>query len=373
MLALSPSRLFTGADMLEGATVRIADDRIVDVTTAPVADAIRLDGLLAPGFIDIQVNGGGGVLFNDAVTVEALQTIAAAHRRFGVTGFMATLISDDRDKATRALDAVTAAVKSGVQGLLGLHLEGPWLSDPRRGVHPAQYLRKLDDADLARLTRTRPFPLMVTVAPEQVSLKDLKTLSDAGVIVSLGHTAASSDEVEAALGAGATGFTHLFNAMPPLEGRKPGAVGAALGHREAWAGLILDGIHVHPLAARAAFAAKTSRKLMLVSDAMATIGSSSGSMSLFGETISVSGGALRTASGTLAGAHLELSGAMKNAVTMLGATTEEALRMASLTPAEFLHLDPERGRIVAGARADLVLLGPKLDVLETWIGGSRVH
>ncbi len=373
MLALSPSRLFTGNEMLEGATMRIADGRIVDVTMASLAGAIRLDGLLAPGFIDVQVNGGGGVLFNDAVTVEALQTIAAAHRRFGVTGFMATLISDDRDKAASAIDAVTAAVKSGVQGLLGLHLEGPWLSDPRRGVHPSQYLRKLDAADLTLLTRKRPFPLMITVAPEQVSLEDLRALSGSGVIVSLGHTAAGSDEIEAALGAGATGFTHLFNAMPPLEGRKPGAVGAALGHREAWAGLILDGIHVHPLSARAAFAAKTSRKLMLVSDAMATIGSSSGSMSLFGETITVSDGALRTASGTLAGAHLELSAAVRNAVTILGATPEEALRMASLTPAEFLRVDGERGRIVAGARADLVLLGTNLDVLETWIGGSRVH
>jgi N-acetylglucosamine-6-phosphate deacetylase len=372
MLALSPTSLFTGDEVLGSATVHLDGGRIADVTRTPSPSAIRLDGLLAPGFIDIQVNGGGGVLFNDTPTTETLATIAAAHRRFGVTGFMATLVSDERSKAAKAIDAVAKALEAGAPGLLGLHLEGPWLSDARRGVHPARFLRSLDKADLQLLAAPRAFPLMITVAPEQIELADLKALAAAGVKVSIGHTTASSEEILAALDSGATCFTHLFNAMPPMEGRKPGAVGAALGHRESWAGLILDGIHVHPQSARAALAAKTARKLVLVSDAMATVGSKDASMSLFGERISVSEGALRTAEGTLAGAHLDISMAVRNAVAMLGATTEEALRMASLTPAEFLGVANERGRIAIGRRADFVLLGPDLAVRETWIAGARV-
>jgi N-acetylglucosamine-6-phosphate deacetylase len=372
MPVLLPTRVFTGDRILEGAAVHVEDGRIADVTSGAVAGAAKLDGLLAPGFIDIQVNGGGGVLFNDAPTAETLATIAAAHRTFGVTGFMATLVSDERAKIRRAFDAVAKATETGVEGLLGLHLEGPWLSEPRRGVHPSRFLRGFDDEDLKLITQKRAFPVIVTVAPEQVSVDSVKALAAAGVRVSLGHTAAPAEEIEALLAAGATCFTHLFNAMPAMEGRKPGAVGAALGRRDAWAGLILDGIHVHPVSARAAFAAKTARKLILVSDAMATVGAADPSMSLFGERIEVKDGALRTAAGTLAGAHLDMSLAARNAVTMLEATTEEALRMASLTPAEFLGFDRERGRIAAGRRADFVLLDSRLDVRAVWIAGRQV-
>lgn len=374
MPAFTPTRLFTGDAVIEGATVHVdSDGRISDVTTTPTPSAIKLDGLLAPGFIDIQVNGGGGAMFNDAPTVETLTTIAAAHRQFGVTGFMATLISDNRAKIGMAIDAVTHALEANIEGLLGLHLEGPWLSEPKRGVHPSNYLRALDDEDLDLIARRRPFPLLVTVAPERIDLPSIRRLADAGVIVSLGHTAASSDDINAALTAGATGFTHLFNAMPAMAGREPGPVGAALAGESSWAGLILDGIHVHPLSARAAFRAKTARKLVLVSDSMATVGSESSAMSLFGERIEVSHGALRTASGTLAGAHLELSMAVRNAVALLGATPEEAIRMASLTPAEFLGVDTARGRVGPGRRADFVLLDSDLQVRGTWIGGRRIN
>jgi N-acetylglucosamine-6-phosphate deacetylase len=371
MQALSPSRLFTGDEIIEGATVLVDGGRIVEMKRTSHPGATKLEGLLAPGFIDIQVNGGGGVLFNDAPTAETLKTIAAAHRTFGITGVMATLISDDRAKVVKAIAAVEEAHRNGETGILGLHLEGPWLSDPRRGVHPSQHLRRFDADDLQLIAQHRPFPVMVTVAPEQIDMDAIRALRAAGVTVCLGHTAAPVEEIEAALAAGATGFTHLFNAMPPLEGRKPGAVGAALAHREAWAGLILDGIHVHPVTAKAAFAAKTEKKLILVSDAMSTIGAKSASMSLFGETITVSEGALRTASGTLAGAHLELSGAVRNATAMLGAAAREALRMASTTPAEFLSVDAERGRVAVGARADFVLLGDTLEVKGVWVGGKQ--
>ena len=201
----------------------------------------------------------------------------------------------------------------------------------------------------------------------------MKALADAGVGVSIGHTAASHEAVEALLSAGARGFTHLFNAMPPLEGRNPGPVGAALANRDAWAGLILDGIHVHPVSARAAFAAKSARRMILVSDAMATVGSTEPDMTLFGERIAVSDGALRTAAGTLAGAHLDLSLAVRNAITMLGATREEALQMASTTPAEFLRREQDVGRIAVGNRADLVLLDDRLNPQRVWISGLQVR
>lgn len=372
MLALAPTRVFTGSEILEGHTVHLSEGRILDITAAASPSSIKLDGLLAPGLIDIQVNGGGGVLFNDTPTVETLETIAQAHARFGVTGLMATLISDDRAKTVRALDAVAEAIEDEVDGILGLHLEGPWLSGTRRGVHPAKHLRTLDDEDIRLLTQKRPFPILITIAPEQVDTDTIEALKAAGVVVSIGHTEATAEEVDAALTAGATGFTHLFNAMPPMEGRKPGPVGAALANRDCWAGLILDGIHVSPTSARAAFAAKTWRKLILVSDAMATVGSKDTRMSLFGEGIEVKEGALRTATGTLAGAHLDLSTSVRNAVSLLGATPTEALRMAALTPAEFLGVAFERGRMALGCRADFVLLDEKLNPKATWIGGNRL-
>ncbi|MBL8550118.1 MAG: N-acetylglucosamine-6-phosphate deacetylase [Hyphomonadaceae bacterium] len=372
MTAFAPSRLFTGAEIIEGAVVHIDNGRVTSVSRTLAPDAVKLDGLLAPGFIDAQVNGGGGVLFNDAPTVDTLEAIAAAHSRFGVTSFMATLISDERGKIPAAIAAVEEGVRRGVPGLLGLHLEGPWLSEPRRGVHPAKHLRPLADEDIQALTRTRAFPLLVTVAPEQAAPIQIKALSDAGIIVSLGHTAATAEEVQAALAAGAAGFTHLFNAMPPIEGRKPGPVGAALADPDCFAGLILDGVHVHPVSAKLALAAKTARRLVLVSDAMSTVGAAGSSMQLFGETIAVQGGALRTSAGVLAGAHLDMSAAMRNAVTLLGASLKDALRMASLTPAEFLRVEIDRGRIAPGLRADFVLLNDALEPAGVWIAGERV-
>ena len=373
MHMLAASRVFTGTETLEGATIHISEGCITDVAPGMAPGAEVLDGLLAPGLVDVQVNGGGGVLFNDAPTVASLQTMTAAHAQLGVTGLMATLISDQRAKIAAAIEAVADCSRDGIPGLIGLHLEGPWLSEPKRGVHPQRFLRGLDAEDMALLTRARSFPLMVTIAPEQASPDNVKALVAAGVVVSIGHTAADHTEIEALLAAGATGFTHLLNAMPPLEGRNPGPVGVALASTNAWAGLILDGIHVHPISARAVFAAKSARRLMLVSDAMSTVGSASPSMSLFGEHIEVRDGALRTPAGTLAGAHLDLSQAVRNAVSMLGASPEDALRMASLTPSEFLRIGHQRGRISVGARADLILLGPDLNVRKVWIGGEAIR
>ncbi len=373
MQALAATRVFTGTDLLENATVFFEDGRVVEVRSGLSPDATTHDGLLAPGLVDVQVNGGGGAQFNDDPTVPTLRTMTKAHAHFGVTSIMATLISDERGKIATAIEAVDAGIREGIPGLLGLHLEGPWLSTTRRGVHPQQFLRAMDTEDLRLLTQTRQFPVLVTLAPEQASPEDVKALIEAGATVSIGHTAAPHEAVEALLTAGATGFTHLYNAMPPLEGRRPGPVGVALASAAAWTGIILDGIHVHPVSARAAFAAKSARKLILVSDAMATVGAKTPAMMLFNEPITVSDGVLRTSAGTLAGAHLELSTAARNAMTMMCTSQEDALRMASLTPAEFLGVDRQRGRIAAGGHADMVLFGPDLDVRGVWIAGNLVR
>ena len=373
MLTLAATRAFNGTEILDGATVEIDSGVIVRVTPGIRPGVPQLDGLLAPGLVDVQVNGGGGVLFNEAPNVQSLRTITQAHAHLGVTALMATLISDERAKIAAAIDAVAEGVRERMPGLLGLHLEGPWLSEPRRGVHPQRYLRSLDAADLDMLARKHPFPVLVTLSPEQASPDDVHRLTSAGVTVSIGHTAAPHKQVEALIAAGATGFTHLFNAMPPMEGRNPGAVGVALAERKTWAGLILDGIHVHPVSAKAAFAAKSADKLALVSDAMATVGATDTSMTLFGERIALACGALRTEAGTLAGAHLDLATAARNALAMLSVTTEEALRMTSLTPAAFLGVDHLHGRIAPGARADLVLFSDALNVRNVWIAGAEVR
>ena len=373
MLTLAATRAFTGTEILDGATVEIDSGVIVRVTPGIRPGVPRLDGLLAPGLVEVQVNGGGGVLFNEAPNVQSLRTITQAHAHRGVTALMATLISDERGKIAAAIDAVAEGVRARMPGLLGLHLEGPWLSEPRRGVHPQRYLRSLDTADLNMVARKHPFPVLVTLSPEQASPDDVHRLTSAGVTVSIGHTSAPHEEIEALIAAGATGFTHLFNAMPPMEGRNPGAVGVALAERKTWAGLILDGIHVHPVSAKAAFAAKSADKLALVSDAMATVGAADTSMNLFGERIALAGGALRTEAGTLAGAHLDLATAARNALAMLSVTTEEALRMTSLTPAAFLGVDHLHGRIAPGARADLVLFSDVLNVRNVWIAGAEVR
>lgn len=371
MLSLSPGRLFTGRELIEGATVHVQQGKVMRVDRNGPA-GIRLEGILAPGLIDLQVNGGGGVMFNDDPGPETLRTITLAHTRRGVTGIMATLISDTREKLAAAMEAVAAGRAEGMPGLLGLHLEGPWLSGAKRGVHHDAYLRRLDDGDLELLAKPREFPVMVTLAPEQASAAHVRALADAGVAVCIGHTSAQADAVEALVEAGARGFTHLFNAMPALEGRQPGPLAVALAGADTWSGLILDGIHVHPWSARVAFAAKTARKLMLVSDAMATVGSTDTSMQLFGQRICLHEGALRTPDGRLAGAHLDLVTAMRNAVSMLKATTEEAFQMASLTPAQFLGIDRDHGRIEPGSRADFALFGPELDIRGVWLGGEQV-
>ena len=325
--------------------------------------------LLLPGFIDVQVNGGGGVLFNEAPTVETIRRIGAAHRRYGATGFLPTLISDDLAVMRAALLAVEQALIEGVPGLLGIHLEGPYLAPARKGVHDAKYFHAPGSEELALLCAPHRGVRLITLAPDQVPPGNIRVLADAGLIVCAGHTAADYATTRAALDAGVRGFTHLFNAMTPFGSREPGVVGAALEDPDSWCGLIVDGHHVHPASLRVAIAAKARGKMLLVTDAMPPVGADSPEYVLNGETIIARDGICQTAQGVLAGSALDMATAVRNTVQMLGLPLDEAVRMASTYPAEFLGLGASHGRIAPEYHADLVVMDVDCRVLHSWIGG----
>jgi N-acetylglucosamine-6-phosphate deacetylase len=372
--ALVGARVFDGERMRDGAAVVIDGGRIVEIKTAadlpPKIERRRVEGLLAPGFVDVQVNGGGGVLFNAEPTVDAIRAIGAAHRRFGTTGFLPTFITDRREKMKSALGAVRAAFEAGVPGVLGIHLEGPFLNPAKKGVHEAGFMRAIDDADIALMTSLARGRTLVTLAPEMVPPEAIARLATAGVVVAAGHTAASYETIKTARRHGLTGFTHLFNAMPPLASREPGPAGAALEDREAYCGIIADMHHVAPATLRLALAARGPERMMLVTDAMPPVGSDLTEFALLGQTIRRADGKLTTADGTLAGSDLDMASALRNAVAHLGVSLEDALRMAARAPAAFLRLDAELGRIAPGYRANLVLLDGALNAVETWIDGE---
>jgi N-acetylglucosamine-6-phosphate deacetylase len=373
LLALKNGRLLTDAGIESGRTLLVRNGRIEAIVGAREVlgpdRVVDLNGhLLVPGFIDTQVNGGGGVLFNDDPSVDTIAAIGRAHRRFGTTGFLPTLISDDLSVVALAIEAVRQAIVRGVPGLLGIHIEGPFLSEERRGVHDPGKLRSLDADAVKLLTTPHGGVTMVTLAPERTTPAVIRTLADAGVIVSAGHTNATYEELQPALGAGVRGFTHLFNAMSQLTPREPGAVGAALAHADSWVGLIVDGHHVHAEVLKIALRAKRGDRFMLVSDAMPSVGAEVKEFRIQGRLITVDGDKIVDDEGRLAGAHLDMASAVRNTVNMLGLPLPEALRMASAYPAEFLKLGGV-GRIAPGQRANLVLIDETVTVLNSWIDG----
>jgi len=375
--ALRNARVLGADGFLDGVSVLLQDGRIaalLDDGDARVAAATtQLDlggGTLLPGFIDVQVNGGGGVLFNNSTDVEALRRIGQAHRRYGTTGYLPTLISDDVEVMRAAIAATRQAIAEGVPGVLGIHLEGPYLAPARKGTHNVDKFRVPDAAELALATSLDNGVTLITLAPERLPVDSIRALAAAGARVFAGHTAGSYDEIRAGLEAGVCGFTHLYNAMSPLQGRDPGAVGAALEDRHAWCGLIVDGVHVHPASLRVALAAKPRGTLFLVTDAMPMVGADSPSFDLYGETITEVDGVVRNAAGALAGSALDMASAVRNSVQWLGVSLDEAARMASLYPAQCLGLDDRYGRIAPGYQADLVLLDDALQVRQTWIAGA---
>jgi len=374
-LALTGARVLVNDMFVDGIAVLVEDGRIAALARADdarvrAAEQRDLAGaFLLPGFIDAQVNGGGGVLFNDAPTVDTIRAIGAAHRRFGTTSFLPTLISDEAAVVRSALDAVREAIASKVPGVEGIHVEGPHISAKRRGAHDAAKIRALDDEALKQLALQRAGRTLVTLAPEATTPEAIARLAAAGVIVAAGHTDASYDQAIAAFGAGARGVTHLFNAMSPFGHREPGVAGAALTTPDCWCGVIADGRHVHPAALKVAYAAKGPGRLMLVTDAMPVVGTSQRSFKLQGREVRVRDGVCVDASGTLAGSALDMASAVRNAMRFLGIPLETAARMASATPAAFLRLEAELGHIAPGYRANLVAVDGDVNVVETWIHG----
>jgi len=373
--ALVNGRVLGDAGFLEGRAVLLDGSRIVDVVAeddARCKQAVHRDlggRLLLPGFLDTQVNGGGGVLFNAEPTVDAIREIGRAHRRFGTTGFLPTLISDDLHVVARAVAAVSTAMAAGVPGVLGIHIEGPFLNVARKGVHDPAKLRGLDVSAIELLTSLRGGKTLVTLAPEMTTPDIIARLVASGVVVSAGHTNATYDVMRTALQHGLTGFTHLFNAMSQLTGREPGVVGAALEDQHSWCGIIVDGRHVDPAVLRIALRCKRHDRFMLVTDAMPSVGAAEKSFRLQGRVISAAGGVLVDENGTLAGADIDMASTVRNAIQMLGLELPEAVRMASRYPAEFLGLEGELGRIAPGYRANLVLADDRLDIKETWVDG----
>lgn len=360
----------------ETTAVVVDGERITAVGSPKIGGGdqrIDLDGrYLLPGFIDTQVNGGGGMLFNATPTVEAIAVIGAAHRRFGTTGFLPTLISDDLATVERAILAVDAAIEQGVPGVLGIHIEGPFLAESRKGVHDSSKFRTLDEAALKLLTSARRGRTLVTLAPETTTDEMIGRLCAAGVTVAAGHTNATYERLRSALDAGLTGFTHLFNAMSPLTSRAPGAVGAALDDPESWCGVIVDGRHIHPATLGIAFRAKRHERFMLVTDAMPSVGMTDKTFTLQGRTIRVVDGVCVDEDGTLAGSDLDMIGAVRNAVAIAGLDLAAAVGMASAAPATFLGLAQDQGAIAPGLRANLVVADQALQVCETWIDGRRL-
>jgi N-acetylglucosamine-6-phosphate deacetylase len=374
--ALVNGRVLLASGPVEGRAVLLEGDRILDVVEP--SDG-RCDGaeihdlrgdLLLPGFIDVQVNGGGGVLFNDAPNVETIRAIGAAHRAFGTTAFLPTLISDELATVRAAMDAARAAIAEKVPGVVGIHIEGPFINAARRGAHDAARIRELDDSGVRLLSETIGGKTLVTLAPEATTPEILRRLAAAGVLVCAGHTNATFEQMGAAFAAGVRGVTHLFNAMSPLASREPGAVGAALLDPDCWCGLIVDGRHVHPATLRLALRAKRPERFMLVTDAMPCIGTTQDRFMLQGRRIRVRDGVCIDENGVLSGSALDMASAVRNAMELLALPLERAVAMASTSPAEFLGLGAELGRIAPGYRANLVVADERMNVKQAWIDGK---
>jgi N-acetylglucosamine-6-phosphate deacetylase len=372
--AIAASHVFDGVALHRDTAVLIDGTSITALlprADVPANAQVRAlpDGLwLAPGFIDTQVNGGGGVLLNDDPTPEGISAIVSAHRKFGTTALLPTLITDLPETTSRAIRAADEAAAS-MPGVLGIHLEGPFLSPERPGVHDPRRLRRPGDDDLAIITAKRRGVTLVTLAPEQVPNGFIAALAAAGVRVALGHSMATYAQTRSAMADGLTGFTHLFNAMRPLASREPGPITAALEDPAAWFGMIVDGIHVDPAVLRLAL--RGLAQPMLVTDAMPPVGGGGSAFRLYGDEITVRDGRCFRRDGTLAGSMLDMASAVRNCVDLLGVPLTDALRFASSNPANFLGLGHTLGRLAPGCRADLVAFDPTtIEVASTWVAGA---
>jgi N-acetylglucosamine-6-phosphate deacetylase len=368
------ARLFDGERMIDDHALLVEDGAVaavVPVAQRPLgAESLDLGGgILAPGLVDWQVNGGGGVLFNETTTVAGIRAIVEAHRTDGTTSLLPTLITDVPQKLEAALAAAAEAWRN-VPGALGIHVEGPFIDVRRKGAHPVEFIRMMTREDADRLVAAKAGVMVVTLAPAAVADDLIARLAQRGIVVSIGHAEATAEEAQAAFKAGASAVTHLYNAMSQLGHRQPGLVGAALADPGIFCGFIADGHHVHETAARAAFNAKGADGIALISDAMPPAAGGPKMFRLEGRRVTQVGTRLTLDDGTLAGAAITLMDAVRYATRTLGIDLADALKMATLTPARLLRVDDRIGRLKPGYRADLVHLGDDLSVLGTWIGGQ---
>ena len=368
-------RLFDGQNFIDDQVLTISNGVIsaIDQNTNDVD--IKATGLVVPGYLDLQVNGGGGVLFNDSPSVDKLKTIMTAHAMFGTTAMMPTLITDKIEVMAQAADVMAQAITEKMPGIIGIHFEGPHLSLVKKGTHCAELIRPISDAEWQILSRKDIGHVMVTLAPETVSVQDVAHMVELGIKVCLGHTNADFSTAQKAVNAGATGFTHLFNAMSPLQGREPGVVGCALLNDNTQAGLIVDGHHVDYASCQLAIKTKPAGGVFLVTDAMPPVGTDMKEFPLYDRTVFVENGKLTSTTGELAGSSLDMATAVKNTHLGLKIALDESLRMASLYPAKYLYANNEliRGELKVGMQADMVILNDDLSVFETWIGGEKIQ
>lgn len=371
-------QVLQGDALLEGLAVIVENDVITRVIkTADLGnddhDIFDLGGqILLPGFIDVQVNGGGGVLFNDSADVEGIRAISQAHQQFGTTGLLPTLISDDIEVIQKGIAAINSAIEQGVPGVLGIHIEGPFLNLDKRGIHGASKIRSLTAEVLDELEPVKGGCSLITIAPDNVTPEQVAQLTQKGFIVAAGHSNASYEQTCAAINNGLTGFTHLYNAMSQLTARAPGVVGAALDDDQTWCGIIADGAHVSATALRIAWRCKGPQKLMLVTDAMPPVGAIKNDFELMGNRIWVENGVCVDANGTLAGAALDMASALRNMMVVTQCSLADASAMASSSPAAFLGLTKQTGEIAPHKQADLVVLDENLKVTATIIAGKTV-
>jgi N-acetylglucosamine-6-phosphate deacetylase len=380
LTALTHARIFDGhawhndhALIIDGGTVKSISPAHDVPSSAKQVDVKH--AIIVPGFIDLQVNGGGGIMLNDEQSVEAIMQICASHAQFGTTALLPTLITDTPEITAAAVEAGKQAKARAVPGFLGLHLEGPHLSVARKGTHHPGLIRPMQQVDLENLLALKGAfdALMTTVAPENTTEDQVRQLAEAGFIVSLGHTNVAYEIAERYVAAGAKTATHLFNAMSPLENRTPGLVGAAINLGTLSAGLIADGFHVHPASMSIALRAKQGPgRIFLVTDAMSTIGTDLPGLTLNGREIFRKDGRLTLADGTLAGADIDMLSSVLFVRNSIGLDFEEAVRMASLYPAEAIGLADRKGLLLPGYDADFVVLTGTHAMHSTWIGGERV-
>ena len=375
--ALLGSQIFCGERFYDDHALLVEGKSIVDIVdknnTPDNFNKIELDqGILAPGFIDLQVNGGGGVLFNNSPNKESLNTIIKAHQFFGTTSVMPTVISDSLEVLEQCIKTVTEEIKNN-SSLLGIHIEGPFFNTKYRGVHQKQYISTINSDYLNLFESLKGFPVMLTLAPECISSKELKHLTSLGIKTLAGHSDASYDELDDAIKNGLDGFTHLFNAMGQISAREPGVVGSALHFENTFASIIVDLHHVHPSLIQLAYKLKPKGKLFFISDSMATINHGKPSFELYDEVVNESDGRLVNSEGKLAGSSITQIDAVKNAYQKCNIPLNQALAMASRYPAEYLGIENYLGSLKPGYRADLVHFDSNFKVHNTWVSGKQIN